>query len=90
MKGLKSVSDVQTQVVDLRPRIRDYKSGEKDYYARQMVSFRLTQLNQYDNVILGLLEKGIDGIGQVMSSGFLQAWHLLFRPKSSIWFHQTR
>lgn len=65
LRSIKNISDVKTQVVELRPRIRDYQKGEKDYYARQVVSFKLMKLEQYDEVILGLLQKGIDGIGQV-------------------------
>ncbi len=65
LKSVKNISEVKTQVVELRPVYRDYQKGEKEYMARQIVSFRLNDLEQYDDVILELLQKGIDGIGQV-------------------------
>lgn len=49
----------------LYPRVRDYKSGSKEYNARQTLNFELTKLENYDEVMLSLIDMGINGVGSV-------------------------
>lgn len=65
LKGRKDIKNMKTTQVMLYPRVRDYKSGEKEYNARQTLTFELTDIEKYDELMLSLIEKGINGVGQV-------------------------
>ncbi len=65
LKKQQNVSDVKTTRVSLNPRQIGPKSGNIEYYATQSLSFRLNDVQSYDNIMLGLIESGINGIGNV-------------------------
>lgn len=65
LKKRESVTSMKTTQVMLYPRVKDYKSGEKEYNARQTLSFELTEVDDYDELMLSLIDLGINGIGQV-------------------------
>ena len=65
LKKRKDITNLNTTQIMLHPRVKDYKSGEKEYNARQVLSFELTKLEAYDELMLSLIDLGINGIGQV-------------------------
>ena len=65
LKKRDGIKNLKTTQVMLYPRVRDYKSGAKEYNARQTLSFELTKLESYDEVMLNLIEMGINGVGNV-------------------------
>lgn len=65
LKSRDGIGKVQTQRIQLRPQMRSHSKGDKTYHAQQSISFDLSDLDDYDAVILGLLQKGISGINSV-------------------------
>lgn len=65
LKKRSDIKNIKTTQVMLYPRVRDYKSGSKEYNARQTLNFELTKLENYDEVMLSLIEMGINGVGNV-------------------------
>ena len=65
LKKREDIGAMKTTQVMLYPRVKDYKSGEKEYNARQTLSFELTDIDNYDELMLSLIDLGINGIGQV-------------------------
>lgn len=65
LKKRGDIENIKTTQVMLYPRVRDYKSGAKEYNARQTLNFELTKLENYDEVMLSLIEMGINGVGNV-------------------------
>ena len=63
IKSQDGVDDVKTDRVSLYPR-QNYQTKETSYSARQMISFRFTDLAQYEEVMPGLLELGVTGISR--------------------------
>lgn len=58
----KGVARVKTDRVSLSPRY-DYQTDKTSFFARQNISFRITIIEEYDALIPGLLELGVNGIG---------------------------
>ena len=65
LKNRKDIKNMKTTQVMLYPRVMDYKSGDKEYNARQTLNFELTEVEKYDELMLSLIEMGINGVGQV-------------------------
>lgn len=65
LKKRGDIENIKTTQVMLYPRVRDYKSGAKEYNARQTLNFELTKLENYDEVMLSLIDLGINGVGNV-------------------------
>lgn len=59
----KGVARVKTEQVTLYPR-QDYQTKKMTYSAREMVSFRITDLAVYEDLMPGLLELGVSGISR--------------------------
>ncbi|WP_417600581.1 SIMPL domain-containing protein [Owenweeksia hongkongensis] len=65
LKKRGDIENIKTTQVMLYPRVRDYKSGAKEYNARQTLNFELKKLENYDEVMLSLIDMGINGVGNV-------------------------
>ena len=65
LKKRNDIEELKTTQVMLNPRVRDYQKGTKEYNARQTLSFTLTRLEKYDELMLNLIDLGINGVGQV-------------------------
>lgn len=63
LKKNKAVSDIKTTRVILNE--RNNGNGSIGYYASQSLSFKLNDLSKYDEIILGLIGVGVNGINNV-------------------------
>lgn len=63
LKGRDGITNVKTERVNLMPR-QDYQSKNVTYHARQVISFRFTDLALYEKSMPGLLEMGVTGVSR--------------------------
>lgn len=61
LNNLDGITSVRTERVSLHPR-QNYQTRETTYMARQVISFRFTDLKVYESTMPGLLELGVTGI----------------------------
>lgn len=66
LKSKDNIKSVETNYVSLRPQRIDYNREEYEYIAMQQIAFELNNIGDYQNVIIDLLDRGVNGIGQVM------------------------
>lgn len=64
LKSRQDVKDLKTTNVQLSAR-QDYQQKTTEYNARQSLTFKLTDVKAYDDLMLSLIKMGINGIGQV-------------------------
>lgn len=64
LKGREGIEKIQTDMVSLYPR-KNHQTDEVSYSGRQMLSFRITRIDLYEEVIPGLLQRGVNGISRL-------------------------
>ncbi len=65
LKSRNSVKSIETNYVNLRPQRIDYNKDTYRYIAIQNITFTLEDVGDYQNVIIDLMERGVNGIGNV-------------------------
>ena len=65
LKSKTSISSIETNYVNLRSQRIDYNKETYQYIATQNIGFVLKDIGDYQNVIVDLMEKGVNGIGSV-------------------------
>ncbi|MGB0175588.1 MAG: SIMPL domain-containing protein [Owenweeksia sp.] len=65
LKTKTSIKSIETNYVSLRPQRIDYNKDTYRYVAVQNISFVLEDIGEYQNVIIDLMERGANGIGNV-------------------------
>ena len=79
--GIKQ-NDVQTQYVRLY-RTQDYKTKVSTYRATQTISIKLRELKRYDEVMLKLIDTGVNGVqGISFSSSKMEEYESQARKKA--------
>ncbi len=65
LKTKNSIKSIETNYVSLRSQRVDYNKETYRYVAVQNIAFVLVDIGEYQNVIIDLMERGVNGIGQV-------------------------
>ncbi len=65
LKKQKAVSDIKTTQVSLNAHYSSSRSETPKYMARQSLSFKLNDLSKYDEIMLGLINMGLNNISNV-------------------------
>ncbi|HAD98517.1 MAG TPA: hypothetical protein DCG19_13995 [Cryomorphaceae bacterium] len=65
LKSKTGISSIETNYVNLRSQRIDYNKETYQYIATQNIGFVLKDIGDYQNVIVDLMEKGVNGIGSV-------------------------
>ena len=65
LKKQKNISELKTTRISLNPRQVGARNEDIEYYASQTLTFRLNDVKQYDQVMLGLIGIVINGINHV-------------------------